>query len=195
MTPSRWIDLMHKSNKTTPFIVSDSRAHLDRDMFAIMSGPTIAVISVVFEYAELEDVDQTCIDGFLAVAKISACHHLKDVLDDLVVSLCKFTTLLNPSFAENILDCILKLHKLGPLPARVASDAADDSKLSSEPGHGKPLTNSLSSAHMAPMGTPRRSSGLMGHCSQLLSLDIEEPRLQPIEQQLARGVRIADCIL
>ncbi|KAA8522275.1 hypothetical protein F0562_012948 [Nyssa sinensis] len=229
MTPSRWIDLMHKSKKTAPFIASDSRAYLDRDMFAIMSGPTIAAISVVFDHAEHEDVYQSCIDGFLAVAKISACHHLEDVLDDLVVSLCKFTTLLNPSSVEepvlafgddtkarmatvtvftianrygdfirtgwrNILDCILKLHKLGLLPARVASDAADDSELSSDTGHGKPLTNSLSSAHMPSMGTPRRSSGLMGRFSQLLSLDTEEPRSQPTEQQLAAHQRTLQTI-
>jgi brefeldin A-resistance guanine nucleotide exchange factor 1 len=84
------------------------------------------------------------------------------VLDDLVVSLCKFTTLLNPTASaeepvvafgddtkarmaavtvfsiankfgdfirtgwRNILDCILRLHKLGLLPARVASDATED---------------------------------------------------------------------
>ncbi|XAR65224.1 hypothetical protein NMG60_11009270 [Bertholletia excelsa] len=229
MTPSRWIDLMHKSKKTAPFILSDSKAYLDHDMFAIMSGPTIAAISVVFDHAEHEDVYQTCIDGFLAVAKISACHHLEDVLDDLVVSLCKFTTLLNPSAVEepvlafgddtkarmatvtvftianrygdfirtgwrNILDCILKLHKLGLLPARVASDAADDSELSPDPGHGKPLTNSLSSAHIPSIGTPKRSSGLMGRFSQLLSLDTEEPRSQPTEQQLAAHQRTLQTI-
>ncbi|KAJ7960150.1 ARF guanine-nucleotide exchange factor GNOM-like [Quillaja saponaria] len=229
MTPSRWIDLMHKSKKTAPFIVSDSVAYLDRDMFAIMSGPTIAAISVVFDHAEHEDVYQTCIDGFLAVAKISACHHLEDVLDDLVISLCKFTTLLNPSLVEepvlvfgddmkarmatvtvftianrygdyiragwrNILDCILRLHKLGLLPARVASDAADESELSTDTGHGKPLTNSLSSTHMPAIGTPKRSSGLMGRFSQLLSLDTEEPRSQPTEQQLAAHQRTLQTI-
>ncbi|KAE8654466.1 ARF guanine-nucleotide exchange factor GNOM [Hibiscus syriacus] len=229
MTPSRWIDLMHKSKKTAPFIIADSRAYLDHDMFAIMSGPTIAAISVVFDHAEHEDVYQTCIDGFLAVAKISACHHLEDVLDDLVVSLCKFTSLLNPSSVEepvlafgddakarmatitvftitnrygdyirtgwrNILDCILRLHKLGLLPARVASDAADESELSADPGHGKPITNSLSSAHLQSIGTPRRSSGLMGRFSQLLSLDTEEPRSQPTEQQLAAHQRTLQTI-
>ncbi|KAL6562493.1 hypothetical protein OROGR_003500 [Orobanche gracilis] len=230
MTPSRWIDLMHKSKKTSPYIISDSRAYLDHDMFAIMSGPTIAAISVVFDHAEYEDVYQTCIDGFLAVAKISACHHLEDVLDDLVVSLCKFTTLTNPSSVEepvlafgddakarmatvtvftianrygdfirtgwrNILDCILRLHKLGLLPARVASDAAEDLEMLSDPtGHGKPLTNSLSSAHMQSIGTPRRSSGLMGRFSQLLSLDTEEPRSQPTEQQLAAHQRTLQTI-
>ncbi|KAG2268208.1 hypothetical protein Bca52824_062763 [Brassica carinata] len=229
MTPSRWIDLMHKSKKTAPYILADSRAYLDHDMFAIMSGPTIAAISVVFDHAEHEDVYQTCIDGFLAIAKISACHHLEDVLDDLVVSLCKFTTLLNPSSADepvlafgddpkarmatitiftiankygdyirtgwrNILDCILRLHKLGLLPARVATDAADESELSSEQGQGKPLANSLSSAHLQAMGTPRRSSGLMGRFSQLLSLDTEEPRSQPTEQQLAAHQRTLQTI-
>ncbi|PHU02447.1 hypothetical protein BC332_27698 [Capsicum chinense] len=229
MNPSRWIDLMHKSKKTSPYIVCDSKAYLDHDMFAIMSGPTIAAISVVFDHAEHEDVYQTCIDGFLAVAKISACHHLEDVLDDLVVSLCKFTTLLNPSLVEepvlafgddakarkatvtvftiankcgdfirtgwrNILDCILRLHKLGLLPARVASDAADDSEASSDPGHGKPLHNSLSAAHMQSLGTPRRSSGLMGRFSQLLSIDTEEPRSQPTEQQLAAHQRTLQTI-
>ncbi|XP_057948028.1 ARF guanine-nucleotide exchange factor GNOM isoform X2 [Malania oleifera] len=229
MTPSRWIDLMHKSKKTAQFIVADSRAYLDHDMFAIMSGPTIAAISVVFDHVEHEDVYQTCIDGFLAVAKISACHHLEDVLDDLVVSLCKFTTLLNPSSVEepvlafgddtkarmstvtvftianrygdyirtgwrNILDCILRLHKLGLLPARVASDAADDSELSADTGQGKPLTNSLSSSHMPSIGTPRRSSGLMGRFSQLLSLETEEPRSQPTEQQLAAHQRTLQTI-
>lgn len=37
----------------------------------------------------------------MAIAKISACYHLHDVLDDLVVSLCKFTTLLNPLYIED----------------------------------------------------------------------------------------------
>ncbi|CAD5177141.1 ARF guanine-nucleotide exchange factor GNOM-like [Musa acuminata AAA Group] len=229
MSPSRWIDLMQKSKKTSPYIVCDSRPFLDRDMFAIMSGPTIAAISVVFDYAEHEEVFLTCVDGFLAVAKISAYHHLEDVLDDLVVSLCKFTTLLNSSLVDepvtafgddikarlatetvfsianrygdcirtgwrNILDCILRLHKLGLLPARVASDAADDSELPPDSVHGKPVPSSLSTSHIQTMGTPRRSSGLMGRFSQLLSLDTEEPRLQPTEQQLAAHQRTMQTI-
>uniref|UniRef100_A0A5B7BDY5 Putative ARF guanine-nucleotide exchange factor GNOM-like n=1 Tax=Davidia involucrata TaxID=16924 RepID=A0A5B7BDY5_DAVIN len=100
MTPSHWIGLMHKSKQATPFIICDSKVQLDFDMFTILSGPTIAAISVVFDHVEQEDILQTCIDGFLAIAKISACYHLDDVLDDLVVSLCKFTTLLLPLYVE-----------------------------------------------------------------------------------------------
>ncbi|MQL85847.1 hypothetical protein Taro_018380 [Colocasia esculenta] len=229
MTPSRWIDLMCKSKKTSQYIVYDSRPFLDREMFAIMSGPTIAAISVVFDYAEQEEVFHTCIDGFMAVAKVSACHHLEDVLDDLVVSLCKFTTLLNASSVEepvtafgddmkarmatetvfsianrygdyirsgwrNILDCILRLHKLGLLPARVASDAADDSEQIPDPAQGKLALSSQYASNIPSMGTPRRSSGLMGRFSQLLSLDTEEPRSQPTEQQLAAHQRTLQTI-
>ncbi|KAF9598326.1 hypothetical protein IFM89_026615 [Coptis chinensis] len=180
MTLSLWVDLMCKAKRTSPYIVCDSRPFLDRDMFAIMSGPTIAAISVVFDHAEHEDVLQNCVDGFLAVAKISACHHLDDVLDDLVVSLCKFTTLLDPSAIEeavfafgedekarmatitvfaiannygnyirsgwrNIVDCILRLHKIGLLPTFLNSDVTDDSELALEPGkpvHDFPLSAS-----------------------------------------------------
>ncbi|KAJ6826704.1 ARF guanine-nucleotide exchange factor GNOM-like [Iris pallida] len=229
MTPSRWIDLMRKSKKISPYILCDSRPFIDHDMFAIMSGPTIAAMSVVFEYAESEEVFMTCVDGFSAVAKISAYHHLEDVLDDLVVSLCRFTTLLNASLVDepvtafgddskarmatetvfnianrygdyirsgwrNILDCILRLHKLGLLPARVASDAAEDSEVSPDPVHGRPPSSSLSTSHIPTMGTPRRSSGLMGRFSQLLSLDTEEPRSQPTEQQLAAHQRTLQTI-
>ncbi|KAK8914252.1 ARF guanine-nucleotide exchange factor GNOM [Platanthera zijinensis] len=230
MSPSRWIDLMRKSKKTSPYIVCDSRPYLDHDMFAIMSGPTIAAISVVFDYAEHEDVFLTCVDGFLAVAKISAYHHLEDVLDDLVVSLCKFTTLLNTSMVEepvttfgddtkarlatetlfiiantfgdhirtgwrNILDCILRLHKLGLLPARVAGDAADEAELPADAAaHGKAALSSLLSSHISSLGTPRRSSGLMGRFTQLLSLDADEPRTHPTEQQLAAHQRTLQTI-
>nr|CAD1841672.1 unnamed protein product [Ananas comosus var. bracteatus] len=229
MSYSRWVDLMRKSKSTSPYIVCDSRPFLDHDMFAIMSGPTIAAIAVVFDYAEHEEVLLTCVDGFLAVAKISAFHHLEDVLDDLVVSLCKFTTLSNSSLVEepvtafgddmkarlatetvfnianrygdyirtgwrNILECILRLHKLGLLPARVASDAADDLELASETVQGKSAPASLSTSHLPIIGTPRRSSGLMGRFSQLLSLDTEEPRSQPTEQQLAAHQRTLQTI-
>lgn len=228
MTSSRWITVMHKSQKTSPFIICDSRDLLNYDMFSILSGPTIAAMSVVFDQAEQEDVLQTCIDGFLAVAKIAACYHLDDVLDDLVVSLCKFTTLLTPlsvdeafvalgddikarmatttvftianrygdyirSSWKNILDCVLSLHMLGLLSSRLASDAVDDMEPSSDSDRGKPASTSLATPHM-PSITPRKSSGLMGRFSQLLSFDVEEPRSQPTEEQLAAQQRTHETI-
>uniref|UniRef100_A0A7N0VKG2 SEC7 domain-containing protein n=1 Tax=Kalanchoe fedtschenkoi TaxID=63787 RepID=A0A7N0VKG2_KALFE len=100
MTSSRWVSLLQNSKKCSQFILCDSTARLDYDMFTILSGPSIAAISVVIDNMEHEEVIQTCINGFMNIAKISTCYHLNDILDDLVVSLCKFTTLLDPSSAE-----------------------------------------------------------------------------------------------
>ncbi|XP_058787530.1 ARF guanine-nucleotide exchange factor GNOM-like [Vicia villosa] len=220
MSPSRWISLIHKSKTTAPYIVSDSQAYLDYDMFVILSGPTIAAVSVVFDNAENEEVYQTCMDGFLAIAKISAYYHLENVLDDLIVCLCKFFTILDPLSVEesvlafgddtkarmvtetvftiatkygdyirtgwrNILDCILRLHKLGLLPTQLASDAADESELSTKTGHGKLNLHSLSSSRLRSISTPKKSSGLLSRFSQLLSLATDEPRAIPTEEQLA----------
>ncbi|KAK0584989.1 hypothetical protein LWI29_021769 [Acer saccharum] len=229
MTSSRWISVLHKSREATPFIVCDSGAHLDHDMFAILSGPTIAAMSVVFDQVEQEDILRRCVDGFLAIAKVSTCYHFDEVLDDLVLSLCRFTTLLTPLSVEeallafgddtkarmvltavftianrygdhihsgwkNILDCVLSLHKLGLLPARLASDAADDMEPSSDLERGKPATSSVSTSRITPVVTPRKSSGLIGRFSQLLSFDMEEPRSQPDEEELAAHQRAREIM-
>lgn len=219
MTPSHWIDIMQKSKKTSPYIFCNSLPFLDQDMFAIMCGPTIAAISVVFDYAEHDEVFHSCIEGFLVLAKLSASYHLGDVLDDLVTSLCRFTTLTNSSSVDEpamefgddlkarlateavfnlanqygdfirtgwrgILDCILRLNKLGFLPARVASDAtSDEYDTSADTEHGK--LNSQITSQAPIIVNLRKPSGLMGRFSQLLSLDTEEPRSQPTEQQIA----------
>lgn len=227
MTRSRWIDLMQKSKKTSPYIVCESRPFLDRDMFAIMADPTVAAISVVFEYAEHEEVLISCTDGFLAVAKLCAWYHLPDVLDDLVVSVCKFTALLDISsldelviiFEEdvkarmatetlfsivnkygdciriswkNVLDCIIRLHKLGLLPARVVSDTSYGSDLSTDGKPSSPI--SKPAAHVRSMSVPRRPSGLMGRFSQLLYLDTEETSVEPTEEELASHQKIRQII-
>ncbi|XP_009789338.1 ARF guanine-nucleotide exchange factor GNOM-like [Nicotiana sylvestris] len=103
MAPSHWIGLVHKSRQTSPYIVCDPGPYLDYDIFAMLSGPTIASISVIFDNVEQEDVWKTCINGYLAIAKIAAAYSFDDVLNDLVVSLCKFTTLLLPSYVDEFI--------------------------------------------------------------------------------------------
>ena len=45
---------------------------------------------------------------------------------------------------RNILDCILRLHKLGLSLSCVASDAAEDPDLANDSMHGKPLSRAPS---------------------------------------------------
>ncbi|KAM7250010.1 hypothetical protein ACFE04_021893 [Oxalis oulophora] len=214
MTSSRWISLMYKSKKNSPFVLFDCGPHLDKDMFAIMSGPAIAAISVVFDNAEHDDVYKSCIDGFLAVAKISASYHLQNVLDDLVVSLCKFTTLLDldpASVDEAVLafsddpKAMMATETLFSIANKYGDNIRSGwrnildcilqlhklgllpASVDSAEESEKPVPKSQSSSNLtSSMGiTSRKSSGLMGRFSQLLYYDTEETVLQPTDEQLA----------
>ncbi|CAA3017421.1 ARF guanine-nucleotide exchange factor GNOM-like [Olea europaea subsp. europaea] len=229
VTRGHWIGLVHRAREMAPFFVSDCECYFDYYMFAILSGPSIAAISVVFDNAEQEDVLQLCIDGFLAIAKLSASYNFGEMLNDLVVSLCKFTTLMHLSFVEesildfgdntkakmatetvftiancygdhihsgwrNIVECILSLQKIGLLPAHLASNAADNLDSSPVLDQATPAEAS-SPASQVPATVPaRKSSGLMGRFSLLLSLDKEEPAPQPTEEQLAAHRRTLKTI-
>ncbi|RLN12051.1 hypothetical protein C2845_PM09G16360 [Panicum miliaceum] len=218
MSFSRWVDLMWKSKRTSAYIGCNSCPFLDHDMFSIMAGPTIAAISVVFDNVEHEEVLTGCMDGFLSVAKLAAFYHLDDVLNDLVVALCKFTTLLNSSdsddpvtaFGEDtkarmateavftiattygdhihsgwtsIVDCILKLQKIGIFPARLTGNTSDDQD-TSDLLPSKLASSSAAAPPVFPVSAPKKTYGLMGRFSQILYYDPEEPRSQPTEEQL-----------
>lgn len=229
MTSGQWINVMHKSREIAPFIICDSQGILDHDMFTTLSGPVAAAISVVFDQVEQEEILQICIDGLLSIAKISAHYYFTDVLNDLVVSLCKFSTLSTPlsteealfTFGEdvrarmamttvftiankygdyihsawrNILDCILSLHKHGLLPASLARDAADDIEVYSELEQGKPAGTAIAASQTSAVVTTRKSSSLIGRFSLLLSFDVEEPTVQPTEEQLAVERQVREII-
>ncbi|XP_071808203.1 Golgi-specific brefeldin A-resistance guanine nucleotide exchange factor 1-like isoform X2 [Asterias amurensis] len=68
---------------------------LDRELFLLAWGPTVAALSFVFDKGMDETIVQKAIAGFRKCAMISAHYGLTDVFDNLVISLCKFTTLLN----------------------------------------------------------------------------------------------------
>lgn len=69
----------------------------DRDLFAIVWGPTVAALSFVFDRSNDDAIIQKAINGFRKCALISAHYEMSDVFDNLVISLCKFTTLLSSS--------------------------------------------------------------------------------------------------
>ena len=77
-------------------------------MFCLMWGPTIAAVSVVLDHASDSALVRKALDGLLTAAKIASFHHVDEVMDSLVVSLSKFTSILEPgapkpalAFGEN----------------------------------------------------------------------------------------------
>ncbi|KAK6944992.1 Mon2/Sec7/BIG1-like, HUS domain [Dillenia turbinata] len=95
MNPSRWIELMSRAKSAQPFITCDFECRIGRDMFASIAGPSVTALSSIFEHADDEDLLHECIEGLFSVASI-AQYGLEDILDEILASLCKFTTLLNP---------------------------------------------------------------------------------------------------
>lgn len=224
MTSSRWVSLIYKSKKASPYIICDSQPFLDYEMFAIISGPTVAAICVVFDHAEDEEVLRVCEDGFLTVAKVLSSYHSVEVLDDLVVSLCNFTTLLNPvgtmeelliSFSDDIKACTA-----ATIVFKIANSYGDHlrtswcnivdcivqlHKLGLLPPHVLNVTADemdvrgeavagRSILGAVSAGNKKRASGLIGRFSQLLYLESEELEVQPTEEQLAAHQRITSAI-
>ncbi|GLH14697.1 Golgi-specific brefeldin A-resistance guanine nucleotide exchange factor 1 [Gryllus bimaculatus] len=67
----------------------------DHDLFSLIWGPTVAALSFVFDKSNDATIYQKAISGFRKCAMISAHYGMSNDFDNLVISLCKFTTLLN----------------------------------------------------------------------------------------------------
>ena len=51
---------------------------LDRHMFCLMWGPTVAAVSVVLDHASDPLLIRKALDGFLSAAKIASFHHVDE---------------------------------------------------------------------------------------------------------------------
>ena len=51
---------------------------LDRHMFCLMWGPTVAAVSVVLDHASDPILIRKALDGFLSAAKIASFHHVDE---------------------------------------------------------------------------------------------------------------------
>lgn len=67
----------------------------NHEIFSLIWGQTMAALSFVFEKSNYDLVIEKSIQGFSKCARIAAHYCMSDVFDNLVISLCKFTTLLN----------------------------------------------------------------------------------------------------
>lgn len=66
----------------------------DHDLFSLIWGPSVAALSFIFDRSLDPSVYQKAISGFLKCALISAHYGMSNDFDNLIISLCKFTTLI-----------------------------------------------------------------------------------------------------
>lgn len=73
----------------------------DHDLFSLSWGPIVAALSFIFDKTQDTVIIQRSLNGFKKCATISAHYGMSDVFDNLVISLCKFTTLLTSAAAAS----------------------------------------------------------------------------------------------
>lgn len=89
-----WKMLLKRGNsKEGEYLLTSKNNSFDKDLFALCWGPTIASLSYVFDKSNEDSFVQKALSGFKICASIAARYGMSDVFDNLIVSLCKFTTL------------------------------------------------------------------------------------------------------
>uniref|UniRef100_A0AAR2LYC9 Golgi-specific brefeldin A-resistance guanine nucleotide exchange factor 1 n=1 Tax=Pygocentrus nattereri TaxID=42514 RepID=A0AAR2LYC9_PYGNA len=96
-----WSVLLHRGATSEGIFLHVPAGSYDHDLFTMTWGPTIAALSYVFDKSLEDTIIQKAIAGFRKCAMISAHYGFSDVFDNLIISLCKFTTLSSES-VENL---------------------------------------------------------------------------------------------
>ncbi|XP_028278427.1 Golgi-specific brefeldin A-resistance guanine nucleotide exchange factor 1 isoform X2 [Parambassis ranga] len=96
-----WSVLLHRGASPEGLFLHLPPSSYDHDLFTMTWGPTIAALSYVFDKSLDENILQKAITGFRKCAMIAAHYGFSDVFDNLIISLCKFTTLSSES-VENL---------------------------------------------------------------------------------------------
>ncbi|CAH8575260.1 unnamed protein product [Schistosoma intercalatum] len=89
-----WKCLLRRSSTKQALFIHVQTGAFDADLFELIWGPTVSALSFIFDKTTDPEVQSKAIDGFNRCATIAAYYGMSDVLDNLVISLCKFTTLL-----------------------------------------------------------------------------------------------------
>uniref|UniRef100_A0A0N5A190 SEC7 domain-containing protein n=1 Tax=Parastrongyloides trichosuri TaxID=131310 RepID=A0A0N5A190_PARTI len=69
----------------------------DQDLFSIIWGAATASLSFIFDKCDQESMMSKSLNGYRKCASIAAHYGMSDVFDNLIIHLCKFSTLMSPS--------------------------------------------------------------------------------------------------
>lgn len=98
-----WKVLLRRGMGKGGIFVHAPNGLLDHDLFTLVWGPAVAALSFILDKASPESlVLNKAIAGYRKCASIAAHYAMSDVFDNLIISLCKFTTLTNSEGPESI---------------------------------------------------------------------------------------------
>ncbi|GFS40758.1 golgi-specific brefeldin A-resistance guanine nucleotide exchange factor 1 [Nephila pilipes] len=90
-----WKVLLRRGNTKDGKFIHTPNGLFDHDLFSLIWGPTVAALSFIFDKSSDSSVIDKTIYGFKKCAMIAAHYGMSDVFDNLIISLCKFSTLMN----------------------------------------------------------------------------------------------------
>jgi len=89
-----WKQLLARSLEQGEFLQMDN-GMFDHNLFGLTWGPAVAALSYIYDKSSEPEVLRRALDGFSKCAMIAAHYAMSDVLDNLIISLTKFTMLIN----------------------------------------------------------------------------------------------------
>uniref|UniRef100_A0A1B6FF78 SEC7 domain-containing protein n=3 Tax=Cuerna arida TaxID=1464854 RepID=A0A1B6FF78_9HEMI len=90
-----WKVLLRRGEGKDGVYIHAPNGLFDHDLFSLIWGPTVAALSFMFDKSTDPAIYQKAISGFRKCAMISAHYGMSNDFDNLIVSLCKFTMLVN----------------------------------------------------------------------------------------------------
>ncbi|XP_033108209.1 Golgi-specific brefeldin A-resistance guanine nucleotide exchange factor 1-like [Anneissia japonica] len=113
-----WRCLLKRGTTPDGIFLHTPAAAMDKELFLLTWGPTVAALSFVFDKSSDETITQKAISGFRKCAMISAHYGLSDVFDNLAISLCKFTTLMSSGESPETLPIVFGSNMKAQLAAK-----------------------------------------------------------------------------
>ncbi|XP_031640061.1 Golgi-specific brefeldin A-resistance guanine nucleotide exchange factor 1 isoform X2 [Contarinia nasturtii] len=96
-----WKVLLRRNKTKDGRYLRVNGAAVDKDIFQLVWGPTLAALSFMFDRSSIESTYHKSLIAFTKGAAISSHFMLHDDFNALILTLCKFTTLLNNLNASN----------------------------------------------------------------------------------------------
>ncbi|CAD5214902.1 unnamed protein product [Bursaphelenchus okinawaensis] len=90
-----WKVLMKRSESLEGAYIAARSGCNDRDLFNTVWGPATAALSYIFERSEEKSTLSKTLAGYSNCATVAAYYGMTDVFDNLIIHLCKFSTLMS----------------------------------------------------------------------------------------------------
>lgn len=85
--------LLRRGNSREGKFIHTPNGLFDHDLFSLIWGPTVAALSFIFDKSSEPAILEKTMNGFRKCAMIAAYYGMSDVFDNLIISLCKFSSL------------------------------------------------------------------------------------------------------